>query len=548
MYKQLIFIFLSNIAFAQNILTNGDFEQLQNTDYHDVVVDWHICNVAYNCNNNNTNNFNDNMTSTGSQCDPLRYPYFSGKTKIFLDAVAFKGMENSGSGYLYQNITKKMKIGKLYKVEINYYFPKVFLADSALYCHLGFSFIREKPTGFEHFYNWLFTNDTIVFDQWFRKTWYVRPICDFNYFVMGISYTDSWPTVDVKDRYSSVYYLDKVSVTEIDDNDSLEQKNIGNPFCHNITPKPTSQYTFDSLSIYFNSNEAILSEQANFQLDTIANYLKKHKNIVLELNGFTDDLGNNHIDLAKQRVNAVIEYFQKKYAISSYRFIPNYKGNVTNSKGNERVRAENRKVVIVKSEIRIEQIFYQKALSSMSIDTSYQFLKKWLQVVPNYLKIFALFDTRLSTIKKENIRWNIFLNDIKSNYHNYKKPKDAYILDSMYMEDQKHRTIEYEIGELSNTSFRYPEISNEELNNRDKVNYSFITKYLDENGWPNQSEVGERPSRAAFYIIDHNLDTNSLKKYIPILEAKCREGEANWSDYATLFDRKEKECGRLQQY
>ncbi len=32
------------------------------------------------------------------------------------------------------------------------------------------------------------------------------------------------------------------------------------------------------------------------------------------------------------------------------------------------------------------------------------------------------------------------------------------------------------------------------------------------------------------------------------MELKCREGEANWSDYATMFDRMEKESSRPQQY
>lgn len=46
----------------------------------------------------------------------------------------------------------------------------------------------------------------------------------------------------------------------------------------------------------------------------------------------------------------------------------------------------------------------------------------------------------------------------------------------------------------------------------------------------------------------HFIDTNSFKKYLPILKSKCNIGEADWSDYATLFDRNEKESGRLQQY
>lgn len=553
-YIILLFIFfINNKLSSQNLLSNGSFEELVNLEpYSDKTVkDWEFYGICYNCNNNNTNFYNMNM-GKDRRCDPKYYKYLDGKTKIWLNGYIFKLGTNSISGFIYTKLKQKLKVGKIYKVEVNMYFPSVQLVDTAFYRQVGFNVLLEKPVVPESFKNWKFVNDTITYDQWVKRNWYFRATCELEYFVIGVTLTDDWALKDSNKYFSSEFYIDDVALIEVDEK-QIESKNIEvTSFCK-CKEIQKRKVIINELSLYYDSNQYELNENAKFRLDSLSLYLKKFPNSVFEVSGYTDDIGNNHEFLSKKRVEAVINYLIEKQGINKYRLLPNYFGNIGKGK-NEDERQKNRRVDLKLSNYRIEQILYSKALNTNSNDSTFSFLKLWLLKVNSKEKIFALFDTRLDNRRKDK-KWILFVENIKKGYQQLKKPKDAFLLDSLYCEDQKYRTLEYKInglGMLDNSlnykTFEFPKISNVDWVRLDSINYKYMSQYIDKNGWPNESEVGERPSKSAFYIIDHFIDTNSFKKYLPILKSKCNIGEADWSDYATLFDRNEKESGRMQQY
>jgi hypothetical protein len=55
-------------------------------------------------------------------------------------------------------------------------------------------------------------------------------------------------------------------------------------------------------------------------------------------------------------------------------------------------------------------------------------------------------------------------------------------------------------------------------------------------GWPKNSVVGTQAASAAFYIIQHS-DLQKQLKYLPTLKQLCEEKEANWANYALMYDR-----------
>jgi hypothetical protein len=64
-----------------------------------------------------------------------------------------------------------------------------------------------------------------------------------------------------------------------------------------------------------------------------------------------------------------------------------------------------------------------------------------------------------------------------------------------------------------------------------------MKQYLKTHGFPKISEVGRRQVRTVGYMIIHTEDSALMRKYLPILEANCLEGEAEWDLYAMVFDK-----------
>lgn len=121
-----------------------------------------------------------------------------------------------------------------------------------------------------------------------------------------------------------------------------------------------------------------------------------------------------------------------------------------------------------------------------------------------------------------------------------KKPiKDleyARILWRMRALDQAHyadlRLLERKIGRgstVARTVWKQKNTINDQ-------NQKELEALVEKRGWPKISEVGHSAADAAFLVIQH-ADHDKQKKYLPVIEALCKQNEADWESYALMYDR-----------
>lgn len=386
MYKLLIFIFLSNIAIAQNLVENNSFEKITNNKLLNWKFDWFadVCSTnskqwEYNCYGCPVSKFGKNFLKfTYSNIDSM---------KIRLEDKK----EPCSSGYAKIKLNKTMEIAKIYEIKLWVYFPKEQIIDTLLPYHFGFCFFNKD---FIRNKFWLrnspFKVYDLKYDIWYEQIWYIKPTCELNYIEIGLFKDESWPLKEKIENHVIRIYVDNITIEEVKNTDINYINYCSLP--DNLLMENKS--TFDSLEIFFNINDSSIGVHYKPILDSITNLAIKYPKLVFEIEGYTDDLGSNHIELSKKRVDAVINYLNYN-GIDKNRFIPKYFGNIEKSNGNYAIKMKNRKAIIKKSKTRLDQVFYNMALKNSNIDTTFKYLKKWHFLTQDKMKIFALFDTRL---------------------------------------------------------------------------------------------------------------------------------------------------------
>lgn len=73
-------------------------------------------------------------------------------------------------------------------------------------------------------------------------------------------------------------------------------------------------------------------------------------------------------------------------------------------------------------------------------------------------------------------------------------------------------------------------------NMQNRKNLEDLEALLQEKGWPKRSQVGPEAAGAAFFVLQHS-NASAQEKYLPMFERSCRENEAEWKQYALMFDR-----------
>jgi len=319
-------------------------------------------------------------------------------------------------------------------------------------------------------------------------------------------------------------------------------------YCKEPESKPESKSNKLNKLIHFNTNEYRILDQEFIVLDSIGKLITQQPNQIFEIIGHTDDIGNNHELLSKQRAEAVCNYLIDKFKIHPFRLIVKYVGNTSPlSAGNTlEDRAMNRRVEIKLSTITIANIFYEKVITYVKdgkMDSANIYLNRWKLAVQFQNLIFSLFDDRLNQLK-ETKYWDKFYAELREIYRKkYPKGDLAYILDSMSTEDQRYRRteerIEYLTGDIDPAKYKfdYPKITFSQWDSLDNLNNIFNRKLIEQFGFPTESEVGERAAHTSFLIIAHSADTIQMKHFLPIIENLCRLGEANWMEFAILTDK-----------
>lgn len=71
---------------------------------------------------------------------------------------------------------------------------------------------------------------------------------------------------------------------------------------------------------------------------------------------------------------------------------------------------------------------------------------------------------------------------------------------------------------------------------QNQKNLEELEVLLQEKGWPKRSQVGLEAAGAPFFVLQHS-NAAAQEKYLPMFEKCCRENEADWQQYALMFDR-----------
>jgi len=82
---------------------------------------------------------------------------------------------------------------------------------------------------------------------------------------------------------------------------------------------------------------------------------------------------------------------------------------------------------------------------------------------------------------------------------------------------------------------------------QNEKNLTELQILLDSKGWPEKSQVGSEAAASAFFVLQHS-NAKAQEKYIGMFEAACRKNEANWQQYALMFDRMRMNQDKPQRY
>jgi hypothetical protein len=110
------------------------------------------------------------------------------------------------------------------------------------------------------------------------------------------------------------------------------------------------------------------------------------------------------------------------------------------------------------------------------------------------------------------------------------RPKLAALMDSIYYEDQKGRTI---FDGLHNAD--------------DESNYRFVDSVLSKHGFMSESELGYQGAQAQFLVIQHS-PRDHMEKWFPAIQKAVDEGILYLSDFALMYDRIQIYRGKKQLY
>lgn len=546
----LIFLYLSFHACSQNLVENPSFENYNNLlskddNYYKLrttaIDNWTIrgCVAEYcTCDNNYMSKriINDDQCNTKYKpfdgCKMMGMGFETGDADIGLPC----------EDYIFSKLKQPLQIGKVYEVSAWFYFPKrQFEEDSILCKHVGFQLLRYdiKVEMWTLILNNNFVFKTIEYDKWIQLKFFIKPTCELNYIVLGYFKDDNWPQ---KFNYrKSYYFLDNVSVNESNDSFTFSEAKY---YCKETTLEYSTDKKINNelvTNIYFEKDSFHLTEKSKQQIDTFYNRSKVNaqKKLVIQVSGYTDNIGREieNLVLSQKRSDNVKEFLSNKYKLNKLRIISNGLG-VLKSEMNV---TKSRKVEIKISELTFDQICYKAILNSIkysNMDSANYFMNIWFNITNDNNKIITLFDNRLIPFQ-ETKYWDKYSKLIHKSYEKYIQPEYAFLMDSLYFLDQKYRTLEVRIDNISGDkdNFEFEKIYQYQWDSLDKINSINLINLIDKFGYPITSNVGFRQSSAATLIIEHSNDITLINKYIKIIENNCKIGEYSWLVFCNIYDR-----------
>lgn len=576
MNKWRIFLFLFLLkafpTFGQNLVQNPSFEDhlpltgvtenLRDDNFTTSMKNWRILNSPTNICECNQKIMVDGLRSRICSHDNVK-PH-TGCTMMELQYMPncpnYELNTRGCASYLGTKLASPLELGKIYEVSFWLNIQQPGVVDYPK--HIGFALypdiIRKPPNYTLEGSNFLI--DTVIIDKWYQVKWLVRPLCRLQFLLFGVFKDAEGPAYHFDDRLEDVYYIDDVSVREVGGEEM--DGAIATPHCK-YKPEETDFYIeIPGANCYFETGDSTLTAAACVELDSFALRAKANPKVAFLITGHTDSIGEKNQQLSEARVESVLRYLEEKHRIPRIRFARYGLGAAEPAAPNLSAegRQQNRRVSLTQMDLAIDLVIYRHVLEAVfneKREEAFKTLNTWLLMVPDRKKIWALNDPRLDILKNDQ-RWKPIYKKVKDSYGQFKKADIAFQLDSLWAEDQKPRTLQYYIENMNSYyanmdstekcwNVGFPAETAQETEN-DEAHYTALMKIIDKHGWPKSSEVGERAAKAAFLIVDHHLDTNTLSYFLPILEEHCMEGEAEWLYYATMYDRLQILQNKLQRY
>ena len=180
--------------------------------------------------------------------------------------------------------------------------------------------------------------------EWFTISWTYIAQDTFKYFTIGNFFNND----DTKFRntnkksHAVEFIIDNVKIEEVIERDTIKEKNLLNKMELN---KPLTLN-----NIYFETGKSNLLDSSFAELNTLFNILKSKPKMVIQISGYTDNIGKtqDNIVLSEARANAVKKYLTDK-GIDNNRIIAKGYGSSNPKASNDTAegRAKNRRVEIM---------------------------------------------------------------------------------------------------------------------------------------------------------------------------------------------------------
>lgn len=457
------------------------------------------------------------------------------------------------ANYFYQKFQSPLEIGTIYKVSFKVLFLRMYeVQESEALKHVGVLLSNKKAyfnTGYDIVEKNAITlnTDDLSYHKWIETEVFIIPTCELNYITIGLFKEKNWIPSGEKTVNLLTYFVDDISVEPIKEMHGKVYK--AEYYCNETikTNEINSSNVLPTFNFYYESNSYQVKNQTD--LDDFAKYASINKNQILYVTGHTDNKGSDNYELSKKRVDSLVDYLTQTYKIEHYRFIKGYfSDNLPVASNNtEQGRALNRRVSIEAIDFKKANACYREALNifkeSGNTEETFKMLFCWGLNEIDSEKILIFFDPTWGRLK-HNPQWGKIYKLVQDSYNQYSKASYAFLLDSLYCEDQKYRRLASYVQDLGGyfraidtSRWSFPKISVEEWNARDSLIHKHLLSLINKYGYPKISEVGERSAKSAAVIMIHRSDRDELRNYLPIFEKLCKEGEGDWAYYATMYDK-----------
>lgn len=467
------------------------------------------------------------------------------------------------SDYLGTTLSQPLEMGRVYELSFWLYIPSGQAdTDPKFARHIGLALFPKKIRNPQSALipSRAFLADTVAYDQWYQLKWQMKPLCPLEYLVVGAFRGGGWPS-DHTFWDRGIFYVDEISVREIGEAEVGHA--VALHFCKD-KEEAEEGLVFDipGATCYFESGDSSLSIEAKATLDSFALRAMEHPQAAFTISGHTDSIGSKHKNLSRARVESVLSYLEVRHQLPRLRFVPIAAGTAKPAADNatKAGRQLNRRVDIRHADFDMSTVIYRQVLEHAMAGRdapAFKTLNVWLHLAPQRQKLLMLFDPRLAPIKSGR-RWAAVQEAVRNSYGKYAQPELAFLLDSLWAEDQRYRTLKYYIENLAVYLHDYDQgttkwdvdfsASDSEIADADEAHFAAMERIIKPEKWPRISDVGERGAKAAFLIVNHHLDTATLAFYLPQLKQRCLEGEAEWLFYATMYDRLQVLKGTPQRY